>query len=182
MTILRTILEVAFKDDPALLEKITSMEEITPLGVADLLTEEYLVFDKYDSYDLERAIPTTIVHKILEAFVSESLEGWRDRFLASKQTYVRQEFLLDGEPLTEGQKRRMRNAALALYETYGTKSNKAPIVTSFDFPSSSGHGSFTIQRNGKQHYQYYVEKGKLICCNHACNWEDEYYDLTRWAK
>jgi len=182
MTILRTILEVAFKDDPTLLEKIDSMGEITPLGVADLLTEEYLVFDKCDSYDLERAIPTTIVHKILEAIVSESLEGWRDRFLASKQTYVRQEFLLDGEPLTEGQKKRMRNAALALYETYGTKSNKAPIVTSFDFPCSSGHGSFTIDRNGEQLYQYYVERETLICCNHACNWDNEYYDLTRWAK
>ena len=75
MTVLRTILEVAFKDDPPLLEKIASMGEVTPLGVADLLTEEYLVFDTYDSYDLERAIPMTIVHKILEALVSESLEG-----------------------------------------------------------------------------------------------------------
>jgi len=75
MTILRTVLEVAFKDDPALLEKITSMEEVTPLGVADLLTEEYLVFAEHDSYDLERAIPTTIVHKILEAVAEEIDNG-----------------------------------------------------------------------------------------------------------
>jgi hypothetical protein len=89
---------------------------------------------------------------------------------------------------TVEQLRRIQNAAVGLYETYGTQRSTRPSITDFRPPDNSGHGDFyvdDISREsicGKKRVQYYVSGNTLSCCMHSCTWDSDHYDQSRWEK
>lgn len=88
---------------------------------------------------------------------------------------------------TEEQQRRLRNAVTALYGAYGTRSTRQPITSDFRYPTEK-YGGFRVNKVsresiwGKVSIQFYVDGGIVHCCHHAAEWDNEYYDLSRWEK